>query len=90
MSKRVLLFVAALALAAAAPGVARAQRKTGQETYEDKVKAKHFDFDDDVVETDTVSPEGFPINSKIPPKFESLIKMRTSFKSELLKSAEDR
>ncbi len=86
MLKRALVFAAVFAV----PSVALAQKTAGKTGYEDKVKAQHIDIDDgDPVEGDVMGPDGFRVSSKIPPKFEKLIKLRTSFVREIVKSGED-
>jgi hypothetical protein len=52
--------------------------------------AVRYDFDDDVVEGGTLSPDGAIVDTLRPIKQSSLIKIREDFKAEMLKSAEDR
>jgi hypothetical protein len=49
----------------------------------------HYEFDDDNVEGNLVRPDDSWIESRRAAKHSSLIRMRTSFVPELLKSAED-
>ena len=48
-----------------------------------------YDFDDDVVEGDLVRPDGEMGDSLLKARHATLIKPRTSFVQEMLKSAED-
>ncbi len=48
-----------------------------------------YDFEEDVVEGNVVKPEGDYLNSRQRHKQSSLIKVRTDFIPEMLKSAED-
>lgn len=48
-----------------------------------------YDFDDDVVEGDLVKPDIETVGSAGKVKHSSLIKIRTDFIAEMLKSAED-
>ena len=48
-----------------------------------------YDFDDDVVEGDLVKPDIETVGSAAKVKHSSLIKIRTDFIAEMLKSAED-
>ena len=49
----------------------------------------HYDFDDDKIEGEVFRPESSVIDSKLGPKMPSLIRMRGTFKPELLKSVEN-
>ena len=51
--------------------------------------AVRYDFDDDLVEGGTLSPDGVIVDSARPIKRSSLIKIRESFTPEMMKSAED-
>lgn len=48
-----------------------------------------YDFEDDIVEGQLVKPEGDYLDSRQKRKQSSLIKVRTDFVPEMLKSAED-
>jgi hypothetical protein len=48
-----------------------------------------YDFDDDTVEGDLVRPDGEFIDTRKGAKHSSLIKIRTDFIPEMIKSAED-
>lgn len=70
---------------AAAPASAQQKPAAGG----DKPKATSYDFDDDIVEGDLVRPEGEMVGSASKVKHSSLIRIRTDFLKEMLKSAED-
>lgn len=53
-------------------------------------KAQKLDFDDDIVDGALWAPEGSVVDRTRPVKHETMIRVRTSFVAELLKSAEDR
>ena len=56
---------------------------------QEAARPQHYDFDDDVVEGGTLTPDGSLIQSRKGIKHSSLIKIRENFQPELLKSAED-
>ncbi len=76
--------IAALALAFAAPGVAQAQKKK-----DSKAKVKTYDFSGDTIDGALVKPDGVEVNARTFASHTSLIKIRTNFIKEILKSAED-
>ena len=53
-----------------------------------KAKAKKYDFTGDDIDGDLVRPDGLGINAREFLKHTSLIKLRTNFVHEILKSAE--
>ncbi len=90
---RSLLALIALALGlAVAPGLVAAQQQkpaaapAGDAQYKSKTV---YDFDDDIVEGDLIRPEGELVDTRKGAKHSSLIKIRTHFVPEMLKSAED-
>ncbi len=52
-------------------------------------KVKVYDFSGDTIEGDLVKPEGSTIDATQFAKHSSLIRIRTNFISEIIKSAED-
>ncbi|HEX4452593.1 MAG TPA: hypothetical protein VH143_17065 [Kofleriaceae bacterium] len=52
-------------------------------------KVKVYDFSGDTIEGDLVKPEGSTVDARDFAKHSSLIKIRTTFLPEILKSAED-
>ena len=50
--------------------------------------AKHYDFDDDPVEVELPSAEGMGVDSLVRQSHPSLIRVRTTFVPELVKSSE--
>jgi hypothetical protein len=79
--------VTALALSFAAPITADAQRR-GAEKEDDK-RVKTYDFSGDTLEGDLVKPDGENIDTRNFASHSSLIRIRTDFIREILKSAED-
>lgn len=62
---------------------------TDPETGQIYAKRTVYDFEDDVVEGALVKPEGDYLDSRQRSKQSSLIKVRSDFIPEMLKSAED-
>ncbi len=85
-----LLVVAAVALVVAT-GPARAQPKAadkgGDKSASSKVKV--YDFSGDTIEGDLIRPEGTTVDARDFAKHSSLIRIRTNFIPEIIKSAED-
>lgn len=52
-------------------------------------KVKVYDFSGDTIEGDLVKPEGSTVDARDFAKHSSLIKIRTNFIPEIIKSAED-
>jgi len=52
-------------------------------------KVKVYDFSGDTIEGDLVKPEGSTVDARDFAKHSSLIRIRTTFLPEILKSAED-
>jgi hypothetical protein len=52
-------------------------------------KVKVYDFSGDTIEGDLVKPEGSTVDARDFAKHASLIRIRTTFLPEILKSAED-
>jgi hypothetical protein len=80
MRKLVIMF-AVLGLS----GVAYAQKKG--EAAQGKVKV--YDFSGDTIEGDLIKPEGSTVDARDFAKHSSLIRIRTHFIPEIIKSAED-
>ena len=91
--KRALLtsIFAAIAICLAVPAAGHAQR-TADESGDTKTKRKpmkKFDFSGDNVVGDVVNPTGDHVNLRTWASHESLIRIRSSFSKEILKSSED-
>jgi len=80
MRKLVIMF-AVLGLS----GVAFAQKKGDQQSG----KVKVYDFSGDTIEGDLIKPEGSTVDARDFAKHSSLIRIRTHFIPEIIKSAED-
>ena len=52
-------------------------------------KVKNYDFDADFIDGELVRPEGEFLNARKPAEHGSLIRVRTDFIREIVKSAED-
>lgn len=52
-------------------------------------KVKVYDFSGDTIEGDLIKPEGSTVDARDFAKHSSLIKIRTNFVAEIIKSAED-
>jgi hypothetical protein len=52
-------------------------------------KVKTYDFSADTIEGDLIKPEGTDVNARDFAKHSSLIRIRTNFIPEIIKSAED-
>jgi hypothetical protein len=83
MRKLVLVF----AVLALATGTSFAQKKGDAAAGNGKVKV--YDFSGDTIEGDLIKPEGSTVDARDFAKHSSLIKIRTSFIPEILKSAQD-
>ncbi|HEU0033614.1 MAG TPA: hypothetical protein VFQ53_23455 [Kofleriaceae bacterium] len=71
-------------------GVAAAQpAKGGGNANAGNGKVKVYDFSGDTIEGDLIKPEGSTVDARDFAKHSSLIKIRTNFIPEILKSAED-
>ena len=66
-------------------GTSFAQPKKGEAAG----KVKVYDFSGDTIEGDLVKPEGTDLNARDFAKHSSLIRIRTNFIPEIIKSAED-
>jgi hypothetical protein len=83
MSARSFGFALALVLAAGAAWARKPEPKP------EAPKAQHFDFDDDQVEAGRTLPQLELIDGRTKSTHESLIRYRTTFVPELVKSASD-
>jgi hypothetical protein len=67
------------------PAVASAKKPADKEPA-----AKHVSYDDaDEIEGGTLGPDGNAVNAKGTTRFSSLVKVRTTFVPELIKSAQN-
>ena len=79
----------ALASIALLAGTALAQPKAKDAGGGGGGKVKVYDFSGDTIEGDLVKPEGTDLNARDFAKHSSLIRIRTNFIPEIIKSAED-
>jgi hypothetical protein len=70
-------------------GVAAADDKKGGGGGDKGGKVKVYDFSGDTIEGDLVKPEGSTVDARDFAKHSSLIRIRTNFIPEIIKSAED-
>ena len=94
MQKILGVFVVALAAITvpAAAGTAHAQPAKTSDKGNDKAagsKVKVYDFSGDTIEGDLIRPEGTTVDARDFAKHASLIRIRTNFIPEIIKSAED-
>ncbi len=83
-------FSLALVLLAFVAGSAFAQpAKGGDKNAGGNGKVKVYDFSGDTIEGDLVKPEGSTVDARDFAKHSSLIRIRTNFIPEIIKSAED-
>src|SRR5690349_4424248 len=81
----VLLLVGTASAQPAAGGGKKGDDKGGQPSG----KVKVYDFSGDTIEGDLVKPEGSTVDARDFAKHSSLIRIRTHFIPEIIKSAED-
>ncbi len=81
--------ISALAVLLLLGGTALAQPKGGDKGGGAAGKVKVYDFSGDTIEGDLVKPEGTDVSVTDFGKHSSLIKIRTNFIPEIIKSAED-
>jgi hypothetical protein len=84
--RRIVLAIFVLALSAAT--TANAQQRKKADAADDK-KVKSFDFSGDQIDGDMIRPEGSIVDTRGFAKRTSLIRIRTDFVREILKTAED-
>jgi len=84
MQKLSVLIAATVVLAVGSVHSAYAQKKD-----EKAPKTKVYDFSGDTIEGDLVRPEGSTVDARDFAKHSSLIRIRTNFIPEIIKSAED-
>jgi len=80
-----LVLVGTAAAQPAAGGSKKGDDKGGQPTG----KVKVYDFSGDTIEGDLIKPEGSTVDARDFAKHSSLIRIRTHFIPEIIKSAED-
>jgi hypothetical protein len=84
----VVALVASITTLAVLGGPAHAQpAKTSDKAASSKVKV--YDFSGDTIEGDLIRPEGTTVDARDFAKHASLIRIRTNFIPEIIKSAED-
>jgi hypothetical protein len=93
MQKMLSWFAFGLVIAVAA-GTAQAQPADKKPAAADKggsttAKVKVYDFSGDTIEGDLIRPEGTTVDARDFAKHSSLIRIRTNFIPEIIKSAED-
>jgi hypothetical protein len=84
-----LLVVAIAVVVVASSASALADDKKGGDKAASAPKVKVYDFSGDTIEGDLVRPEGTTVDARDFAKHSSLIRIRTNFISEIIKSAED-
>ena len=83
-------FIALISTLALMSSVALAQPKNGgAAAAAGKAKVKVYDFSGDTIEGDLIKPEGSTVDARDFAKHSSLIRIRTEFIKEIIKSAED-
>jgi len=88
MQKILGVFVAALVTVVASAALAQPAKATDKGN--DKAsKVKVYDFSGDTIEGDLIRPEGTTVDARDFAKHASLIRIRTNFIPEIIKSAED-
>ena len=88
--RKLVTFFAVLATFVVWAGTASAQKapaKGGGGGGDSKVKV--YDFSGDTIEGDLIKPEGSTVDARDFAKHSSLIRIRTNFIPEIIKSAED-
>jgi hypothetical protein len=88
-SKIIAALSVACAVALAAPLSALAQGKGKQQPKEEPKKVKSYDFTGDEIDGELVKPDGDFLDTRKFASHTSLIRLRTNFIKEILKSAED-
>ena len=83
-----ILAALAIVFVTAASGAAWAQDKKGADKAASP-KVKVYDFSGDTIEGDLIRPEGSTVDARDFAKHSSLIRIRTNFIPEIIKSAED-
>jgi hypothetical protein len=83
------LVVAVVAVVAAGSAAAQPADKKGAAAKEATPKTKVYDFSGDTIEGDLIKPEGSTVDARDFAKHSSLIRIRTNFIPEIVKSAED-
>ncbi len=86
--KRMMAALCGISLLLGTAGLAFAQDKKGDKVG-DYQKVKKYEFDADDVSGDIIKPLGEAIGSRTELKHASLIRIRTDFIAEIIKSAED-
>ena len=88
MQQIVQKLVASLVVVGLVGSAAYAQDKKGG-AKEAAPKVKVYDFSGDTIEGDLIHPEGSTVDARDFAKHSSLIRIRTNFIPEIIKSAED-
>ncbi len=88
-SKIIAALSVAGAVALAAPLSSFAQGKGKQQPKEEPKKVKSYDFTGDEIDGELVKPDGDFLDTRKFASHTSLIRLRTNFIKEILKSAED-
>jgi len=82
----VVVLVASVGIAAAQPAK---KDNGGDKSNVGNGKVKVYDFSGDTIEGDLIKPEGSTVDARDFAKHASLIRIRTNFIAEIIKSAED-
>ena len=92
MQKMLRSFAVGLALAIvaiSAPALADDKKPADKGGSPGAAKVKVYDFSGDTIEGDLIRPEGTTVDARDFAKHSSLIRIRTNFIPEIIKSAED-
>ncbi|HEY6177684.1 MAG TPA: hypothetical protein VIX73_24670 [Kofleriaceae bacterium] len=81
--------VALLVVAASHPAWAQEKKAAAAGDKPAAGKVKVYDFSGDTIEGDLIRPEGTTVDARDFAKHSSLIRIRTNFIPEIIKSAED-
>jgi hypothetical protein len=82
----IMILAGVLFTTSASARVARAERKARPPAQ----TVQRYDFDPDEVEGELLAPDGSSVQSAVRSRWDGLIRVRTTFVPELIKSAEDR
>jgi hypothetical protein len=83
------LVVSLVAIALATPASAQPKPKTPPGGSAPPAKVKNYDFEADTIDGELIKPEGEFSTARILAEHGSLIRLRTDFIREIVKSAED-
>jgi len=85
----VVILVASVAISFSAAAQPAKKDNGGDKSNAGNGKVKVYDFSGDTIEGDLIKPEGSTVDARDFAKHASLIRIRTNFIPEIIKSAED-